>query len=104
MGLITSIVMPETFNMLEQHEAQVEQRKLVDFFKKQKHQAYLHQEPISIEFVGAHLTSSLGDSLDFKHITTEYQQIGVTTYGSFTQGMIYYQLRGQTVEKELTGL
>ena len=31
MGLITSIVMPQSFNMIEQHESLVEQRKLVDF-------------------------------------------------------------------------
>lgn len=104
MGLLASIVMPETFNMLEQHEAQVEQRKLVDFFKDQKHQAYLHQEPVTIEFAGTSLESSIGSSLNFKHITTDYQKIDVTSYGAFKQDFVYFQLRGRAVEKALSGL
>ncbi len=104
MGLLASIVMPETFNMLEQHEAQVEQRKLVDFFREHKHQAYLHQEPITIEFAGTHLQSSTGNSISFEHITTDFQRVNITELGSFEQELVYFQLRGKYVEKELFGL
>lgn len=104
MGLLASIVMPETFNMLEQHEAQVEQRKLVDFFKEHKHRAYLHKEAITIEFAGSYLESSVGNSLQFKHISTDYQKIEVTELGSFKQPFIAYYLRGREVEKTLGGL
>lgn len=101
MGMLVSIVMPDAFKMLEQHKAQVEQRKLVDFFREHQHQAYLHQQPVTIEFAGTELKSSLGHILVFEHISSDFQQIDISELGSFYQEFVHYRLRNQYVEKAL---
>ncbi len=91
--MLASVVMPETFNMLEQHQAQVEQKQLIDFFKEKKYQAYLLEQPITIEFAGAELKSSLNDSLVFEHIYSEAQEIDITEQGNFVQDTVSYYFR-----------
>lgn len=104
MGMLASIVLPESFNMLEQHQAQLEQKKLVDFFKDQKYQAYLLETEIEIEFSGSNLESSLGHALSFEFVNADYQNITISELGSFNDDFIYYTLRGREVEKQLGDL
>lgn len=104
MGLITSIVVPETFTMLEQHQAHLEQKQLVDFLKKQKYQAYLLEQPISIEFIGAEMKSSLGSSIAFEHIYSDSQTITITELGNFDQDAVSFYFRGRPTEKVLGDL
>lgn len=98
MGLLASIVMPETFKMLEQHQAQLEQKKLIDFFKEQKVQAYLMETPVTIEFAGSEINSSLGHYLIFEFINTDHQVIEISQLGNFRQDFVSYQLRNRDVE------
>lgn len=104
MGLLASIVLPESFNMLEQHQAQLEQKKLVDFFKDQKYQAYLLETQVDIELGGSSLQSSLGQELVFEFISAEYQVIEINELGRFEQDYIVYLLRDTQVEKQLGDL
>lgn len=98
MGLLASIVMPETFKMLEQHQAQLEQKKLIDFFKEQKVQAYLMETPVTIEFAGSEISSSLGQYLIFEFISADHQVIEISQLGNFRQDFVSYQLRNRDVE------
>lgn len=104
MGLLASVVMPEAFNMLEQHKAQLEQKRLVDFFQRQKHQAYLQETKVIIELAGTSVTSSLDEALEFEFIDADYQRIDVNELGRFDSDIISYNLRGRPVEKVLGDL
>lgn len=104
MGLLGSIVMPNSFQMLEQHQAHLEQKKLIGFLQEQKYQAYLRETVINLEFAGTELTASNGTSIQFEFINADYQQIEVSELGRFKQEQVTYYLRGHYVEKVLGDL
>lgn len=101
MGLLGSIVMPNSFNMLEQHKAQLEQKKLIDFFRQQQYQAYLLETRVSIEFAGAYISSSLDQALTFSLISAEHQQFTINDLGNFEQAQVRFFLRQQPIARNL---
>lgn len=96
--------MPNSFQMLEQHQARLEEKRLVEFFRSQKYQAYLLETPISIELAGSGVSSSLGKELSFEHISSEPQKIEISELGNFKQVGITYSVRKRLVEKVLGDL